>query len=187
MCSMKHDAIVDSGIPIHERVPIPDEMIPADSRVEIDAKIQAGYFTTGNVMSMEELANVKGRGWEDVDVRIPANILERMTKLTATVALSRPCGRMQGRGAASSDCSASRSSPTTYLEAYSGRVRSAHIKRRSRANPQAARSVTHPRINHKPINVYTFSTCSSSMPSSRPQSSPQDSHKPLTTSKAASP
>ena len=65
---MKHDAIVDQGIPIHERVPIPDDMIPADSRVEIDAKIQAGYFTTGNVMTMEELANVKGRGWEDIDV-----------------------------------------------------------------------------------------------------------------------
>lgn len=56
---MKHDAIVDQGIPIHERVPIPDDMIPADSRVEIDAKIQAGYFTTGNVMSMEELARAR--------------------------------------------------------------------------------------------------------------------------------
>ncbi|KAF2742238.1 GTP cyclohydrolase II [Sporormia fimetaria CBS 119925] len=67
MSNMKHDAIVEQGIPIVERVPIPDEMIPADSRVEIDAKIQAGYFTTGNVMSMEELANVKGRGWEDID------------------------------------------------------------------------------------------------------------------------
>lgn len=97
---MKHDAIVEQGIPIHERVPIPDEMIPADSRVEIDAKIQAGYckfplfpsfdarsqrlgtsglhskigvlthtvVTTGHIMSMDELANVKGRGWEDVDV-----------------------------------------------------------------------------------------------------------------------
>ena len=72
---MKHDAIVDQGIPIHERVPIPDEMIPADSRVEIDAKIQAGYFTTGNVMSMEELANVKGRGWEDIDVRDPSPLI----------------------------------------------------------------------------------------------------------------
>ena len=41
--SMKHDAIVDQGIPIDERVPIPDEMIPEDSRVEIDAKIHAGY------------------------------------------------------------------------------------------------------------------------------------------------
>lgn len=42
-CSMKHDAIVEQGIPILERVPIPDEMIPEDSRVEIDAKIHAGY------------------------------------------------------------------------------------------------------------------------------------------------
>ena len=41
--SMKHDAIVEQGIPILERVPIPDEMIPEDSRVEIDAKIHAGY------------------------------------------------------------------------------------------------------------------------------------------------
>ena len=40
---MKHDAIVGQGIPIHERVPIPDELIPEDSRVEIDAKIHAGY------------------------------------------------------------------------------------------------------------------------------------------------
>ena len=40
---MKHDAIVEQGIPILERVPIPDEMIPEDSRVEIDAKIHAGY------------------------------------------------------------------------------------------------------------------------------------------------
>jgi len=45
MSNMKHDAIVEQGIPIHERVPIPDDMIPADSRVEIDAKIQAGYCT----------------------------------------------------------------------------------------------------------------------------------------------
>jgi GTP cyclohydrolase II len=45
MSNMKHDAIVDQGIPIRERVPIPDDMIPADSRVEIDAKIQAGYCT----------------------------------------------------------------------------------------------------------------------------------------------
>ena len=43
MSDMKHDAIVQQGIPIHERVPIPDEMIPEDGRVEIDAKIHAGY------------------------------------------------------------------------------------------------------------------------------------------------
>ncbi|KAF2095180.1 GTP cyclohydrolase II [Rhizodiscina lignyota] len=67
MSNMKHDAIVEQGIPIHERVPIPDELIPEDSRVEIDAKIHAGYFTTGKTMTMEELSNVQGRAWEDVD------------------------------------------------------------------------------------------------------------------------
>ncbi|KAG9551172.1 uracil-regulated protein 1, partial [Aureobasidium melanogenum] len=67
MSNMKHDAIVEQGIPIHERVELPDEMIPADSRVEIDAKIAAGYFTNGNVMTMDELSNVQGRAWEDVD------------------------------------------------------------------------------------------------------------------------
>lgn len=67
MSNMKHDAIVDQGIPIMERVPIPDEMIPEDSRVEIDAKIHAGYFTTGKIMNMEELNAVKGRSWDDIE------------------------------------------------------------------------------------------------------------------------
>ena len=64
---MKHDAIVEQGIPILERVPIPEELIPEDSRVEIDAKIHAGYFTTGRIMNMAELHKVQGRAWEDVD------------------------------------------------------------------------------------------------------------------------
>ncbi|KAL4894424.1 GTP cyclohydrolase N terminal-domain-containing protein [Aspergillus ambiguus] len=64
MSNMKHDAIVQSGIKILERVPIPEDMIPDDSRVEIDAKINAGYFTTGKQYTMEELAEVRGRGWE---------------------------------------------------------------------------------------------------------------------------
>ncbi|KAK0354438.1 putative GTP cyclohydrolase [Friedmanniomyces endolithicus] len=67
MSDMKHDAIVQQGIPILERVPIPEEMIPEDSRVEIDAKIHAGYFTTGKVMTYEELDQVHGRAWDDVD------------------------------------------------------------------------------------------------------------------------
>lgn len=74
MSNMKHDAIVDSGIKILERIPIPDEMIPSDSRVEIDAKIQSGYFTTGKTLTDEELTQVKGRGWEkweDIAVSIP--------------------------------------------------------------------------------------------------------------------
>jgi len=67
MSNMKHDAIVGQGIPIHERVELPDELIPADSRVEIDAKITAGYFTAGKRLTEDELQAVQGRMWEDVD------------------------------------------------------------------------------------------------------------------------
>lgn len=63
MSNMKYDAIVDQGIEIIERIPIPDSMIPPDSRVEIDAKIAAGYFTNGKVMTQDELKDVKGRDW----------------------------------------------------------------------------------------------------------------------------
>ncbi|PSS02426.1 GTP cyclohydrolase II [Coniella lustricola] len=65
MSNMKHDAIVGQGIPIHERVELPESWIPADSRVEIDAKITAGYFTTGHRMTNEELQAVQGRLWEE--------------------------------------------------------------------------------------------------------------------------
>ncbi|PYI09553.1 GTP cyclohydrolase II [Aspergillus sclerotiicarbonarius CBS 121057] len=64
MSNMKHDAIVEQGIPIYERIPIPDDMIPEDSRVEIDAKIHSGYFTTGRQITEDDLKEVKGRGWE---------------------------------------------------------------------------------------------------------------------------
>ncbi|KZZ99345.1 GTP cyclohydrolase II, RibA [Moelleriella libera RCEF 2490] len=65
--SMKHDAIVGQGIPILERVELPEELIPADSRVEIDAKINAGYFTAGKRLTAEDLQSVQGRMWEDID------------------------------------------------------------------------------------------------------------------------
>ena len=32
MSNMKYEAITESGIPILERVPIPDDLIPADSK-----------------------------------------------------------------------------------------------------------------------------------------------------------
>jgi GTP cyclohydrolase II len=44
MSDMKHDALVGQGIEIVERVPIPDELIPADAHVEIAAKKAAGYY-----------------------------------------------------------------------------------------------------------------------------------------------
>ncbi|HEX3773421.1 MAG TPA: GTP cyclohydrolase II, partial [Polyangiaceae bacterium] len=64
MSNMKHDAVVRAGIRIEERVPIPDELIPADARVEMDAKMAAGYFTEGAVPDGNELAKAKGRGLE---------------------------------------------------------------------------------------------------------------------------
>lgn len=45
MSDMKYDALVGQGIDIVERVPIPDELIPADAHVEIAAKKAAGYYT----------------------------------------------------------------------------------------------------------------------------------------------
>src|SRR5215470_2262730 len=44
MSDMKCDALVRQGIAIDERVPLPDDMIPPDARVEIEAKLAAGYF-----------------------------------------------------------------------------------------------------------------------------------------------
>ncbi|KAK9760383.1 putative GTP cyclohydrolase [Basidiobolus ranarum] len=67
MSNMKYDAIVNAGIKILERVPIPDELVPPDSRVEIDAKIASGYFTTGEIPTAQKLSEVKGRGWDDLE------------------------------------------------------------------------------------------------------------------------
>jgi len=44
MSNMKHDALTTQGITVVEQVPIPDELIPADARVEMDAKKAAGFF-----------------------------------------------------------------------------------------------------------------------------------------------
>ena len=61
MSNMKYDAITNSGIEVGERVNIPDELIPADARVEMDAKVAAGYFTTGALPDANELKKAKGR------------------------------------------------------------------------------------------------------------------------------
>jgi GTP cyclohydrolase II len=64
MSNMKFDAITKSGIEVGERVNIPDELIPADARVEMDAKMAAGYFTPGEVPDARRLKTTKGRGLE---------------------------------------------------------------------------------------------------------------------------
>jgi GTP cyclohydrolase II len=65
MSNDKYDAITGSGIAVGERVKIPDALVPADARVEIEAKIAAGYFTDGSVPTAEALAGVKGRTFDD--------------------------------------------------------------------------------------------------------------------------
>jgi GTP cyclohydrolase II len=61
MSNIKYDAIVGSGIEVGARVKIPDELIPADARVEIDAKMAAGYFTDAEVPDAQRLCEAKGR------------------------------------------------------------------------------------------------------------------------------
>ena len=64
MSNMKYDALARQGLEIVERVAIPDELIPGDASVEMDAKKAAGYFTEIPV-GAEELRQPKGRGLDD--------------------------------------------------------------------------------------------------------------------------
>lgn len=64
MSNMKYNAIVGSGIEVVNRVSIPDELIPQDAQVEMEAKKAAGYFTTEAPKAGEDLAKVKGRDIE---------------------------------------------------------------------------------------------------------------------------
>jgi len=65
MSNDKYDAITASGIEVGERIKIPDDLVPADAKVELEAKIAAGYFTPeGRTPSADDLARVKGRGLE---------------------------------------------------------------------------------------------------------------------------
>jgi GTP cyclohydrolase II len=65
MSNMKHDAITRQGIGIGERVPIPDELIPPDAQVEMDAKKAAGYYVDERVSEAGDLSAVKGRHLDD--------------------------------------------------------------------------------------------------------------------------
>jgi len=61
MSNLKYDALAGSGIKIINRVQIPEELIPADAKVEMDAKKAAGYFTATGVPTQDELKKAKGR------------------------------------------------------------------------------------------------------------------------------
>ncbi|MBP9708773.1 MAG: GTP cyclohydrolase II [Oligoflexales bacterium] len=64
MSNMKYDAIVKSGIEVVNRVSIPEDLIPGDAMVEIEAKKAAGYFSPASVKKEDDLKKVKGRNLE---------------------------------------------------------------------------------------------------------------------------
>src|SRR5882724_10740116 len=64
MSNMKHDALTESGIEIGERAPIPDELIPDDAKVEMEAKKAAGYFAA-HTPTADELKATVGRKIEE--------------------------------------------------------------------------------------------------------------------------
>ena len=51
----------NQGIQIKERLDLPDELIPEDAHVEMEAKKAAGYFTSKTPKSDESLDTVVGR------------------------------------------------------------------------------------------------------------------------------
>jgi len=64
MSNMKYDALASAGISVGERVQIPDELVPPDASVEMEAKKAAGYFTAEPAPSADDLTRVIGRDLE---------------------------------------------------------------------------------------------------------------------------
>jgi GTP cyclohydrolase II len=65
MSNMKYDALVAGGVEIGERVPIPDELVPPDASVEMEAKKAAGYFTPEGAPTEDDLKKVVGRDLQE--------------------------------------------------------------------------------------------------------------------------
>jgi GTP cyclohydrolase II len=64
MSDMKHGALVEQGIEVVERVAIPNDLIPPDARVEMDAKKAAGYFSNDTPLARKRSPR-KGRGLDE--------------------------------------------------------------------------------------------------------------------------
>lgn len=66
MSDMKYNALASQGIEIGERIEIPQELIPEDAKVEMEAKKAAGYFVPDpDQVDKDGLANVKGRSLDE--------------------------------------------------------------------------------------------------------------------------
>jgi len=60
MSDMKYDALFGQGVKIVERVPIPDELVPADAQVEMVAKKAAGYYSP-EAVKPQDVTDAVGR------------------------------------------------------------------------------------------------------------------------------
>ena len=65
MSNMKYDALTGQGITVGERVSIPDELIPDDAQVEMQAKKAAGYYSPDDAPSTADLSKTRGRHLEN--------------------------------------------------------------------------------------------------------------------------
>jgi GTP cyclohydrolase II len=65
MSDLKYNAITNSGIEVIERIPLPENWIPAEAQVEIRAKKAAGYYTNDPIPDTEQLAETKRRNLTD--------------------------------------------------------------------------------------------------------------------------
>jgi len=61
MSNMKLGALLAQGIEVKEQVAIPETLIPADARVEMNAKKAAGYYSEAP-LAAPDVATSKGRG-----------------------------------------------------------------------------------------------------------------------------
>jgi GTP cyclohydrolase II len=61
MSDMKFNALRDAGITVGESVPLPEALVPADARVEIEAKLAAGY-RGGEAFHLDTPANGRALG-----------------------------------------------------------------------------------------------------------------------------
>ena len=67
MSDLKYDSLVSQGVEIVERIPIPDELVPADAQIEIAAKKAAGYFTPDGMPPDEALTRAVVRPVDKTD------------------------------------------------------------------------------------------------------------------------
>lgn len=65
MSNMKYDALCKSGIEVINRISIPDELVPPDAQVEMNAKRAAGYYSPDRIVDINELAKTKGRDLDE--------------------------------------------------------------------------------------------------------------------------